>query len=164
MLPLLEALIAAGALIGFLARVYTPVPSQLRGVLEALFAVRTLQRLLAGRIAAVLHELGGGEESAVTQRTLQRLLSTVRVLVALQRRRLFIALPTHVALVRLVGVGAGGRLAALVAEQLARLAEALAARGAFEEVVHAVDVLVVKEVGGLQESLVTEVAFERAVG
>ena len=101
-LSLFEVLVAAGALIGFLACVHTPVSCQLRGVLEALFAVRTLQRLLAGRIAAVLHELGGGEESAVTQRTLQRLLSTVRVLVALQRRRFFVALAAHVTLVGLI--------------------------------------------------------------
>lgn len=50
-----------------------------------------------------------------------------------------------------------------MSEQLPRLAELLLARGALEQVVHAVDVLVVEEVRGLHEALVTQVAFERPV-
>lgn len=49
-------------------------------------------------------------------------------------------------------------------EQLPRLTEALAAGGALEKVVHAVNMLVVQQVGRLQETLVTQVAFEGAVG
>lgn len=49
-------------------------------------------------------------------------------------------------------------------EQLPGLAEALSAGGALEKVVHAVNVLVVQQVGRLQEALVAQVAFEGAVG
>lgn len=49
-------------------------------------------------------------------------------------------------------------------QELPGLTEARAAGGALEEVVHAVNVLVVQQVGRLQEALVAEVAFEGAVG
>ena len=81
------------------------------------------------------------------------------VLVALQRGAFLVALPAHVALVGLVR-GHRRRLAALVPEQLSRLAELLLAGGALEQVVHAVHMLVVEQVGGLHEALVTQVALE----
>lgn len=49
-------------------------------------------------------------------------------------------------------------------QKLPGLTEALAAGGALEEVIHAVNVLVVQQVGRLQEALVAQVAFEGAVG
>lgn len=55
--PLLEALVATGALVGLLSGVDPPVPLHLRGVLEAFLAVGTLQGLLPGRVASVLHKL-----------------------------------------------------------------------------------------------------------
>lgn len=101
-LALLEALVAAGALERLLPGVNSPMALQLRRVPEAFFTVGTFERLLAGRVAAVLDELGGGHEALVTQGALQRLLCAVRVLVALQRRILFVAFATHVALVGLL--------------------------------------------------------------
>lgn len=49
-------------------------------------------------------------------------------------------------------------------EQFPRLAELLLARGALKQVVHAVDMLVVKQVRWLHEALVTEVALKRPIG
>lgn len=48
-------------------------------------------------------------------------------------------------------------------QQLARLAEALLAGGTLEQALDAVHVLVVKQVGWLQEALIAEVALERTV-
>lgn len=81
----------------------------------------------------------------------------------LQRGALFVTFTTDVALVWLVGRRVG-RLATLVSQQLPRLTKLLLTGGTLEQVVHAVDVLVVKEMGGLHEALVAEVAFEWPVG
>lgn len=51
-----------------------------------------------------------------------------------------------------------------MAQQLPRLAELLLAGGTLEEVLHAVHMLVVQEVGGLQEALVAQVALKRPFG
>lgn len=161
-LALLEALVAGGALKGLFPGVDPPVARHLRGVLEALLAVGALERLLARRVTVVLHELGGGHEAAVAQRALQRLLRAVRVvLVALERRRLLVALAAHVTLVGLL-CRRGGRTA-LVLQELARLTEALLTGGTLEQTLDAVHVLMVEQVGGLEEALVTEVALERSV-
>lgn len=48
-------------------------------------------------------------------------------------------------------------------KQLPRLAEGLLARGALEQTLHAVHLLVVEEVRGLEEALVTQVALEGPV-
>lgn len=101
-LALLEALVAAGTLERLLPGVNSPMALQLGRVPEALFTVGTFQRLLARRVAAVLNELGGRHEALVAQGALQRLLRTVRVLVALQRRILFVTFAAHVALVGLL--------------------------------------------------------------
>lgn len=101
-LALLEALVAAGALERFLPGVNSPMALQLGRVPEALFTVGTFQRLLAGRVAAVLDELGGRHKALVAQRAFQRLLCAVRVLVALQRRILFVTFAAHVTLVGLL--------------------------------------------------------------
>lgn len=50
-----------------------------------------------------------------------------------------------------------------MSEQLPRLAELFLARGTLEQVVHAMDVLVVEEVRRLHETLVAQIAFERSV-
>ena len=158
-LPLLKSLVAVGTLVGLLPGVYAAVAVQVRHVLEAPLAFRTLEGLLARRVTPVLDKVGGGEEAAVAEGALQGLLLAVGVLVALQRGTLLIALPAHVTLVGLVR-GGRRRLAALVPQQLSRLAELLLAGGALEQVVHAVHMLVVEQVGGLHEALVTQVAFE----
>ncbi len=101
-LALLEALVAAGTLERLLPGVNSPMALQLGRVPEALFTVGTFQRLLSGRVAAVLHELGGRHKALVTQGAFQRLLCAVRVLVALQRRILFVTFAAHVALVGLL--------------------------------------------------------------
>lgn len=146
-LSLLEALIAARAFVRLLAGVDAAVAVHLRGVFEALLAVGALERLLSRRVAAVLNELRRRQEAPVTQRALQRLLIAMCGLVALQRRRFLVGLAADVALVRLVRVAGRARaLAALVPQQLARLAESFAARGTLEQVVHAVHMLMVKQV------------------
>lgn len=98
-LALLEALVAAGALERLLPGVNAAMALQLGRVPEALFTIGTFQRLLACRVAAVLYELGGRHKALVTQRAFQWLLCAVRVLVALQRRILFVTFAAHVALV-----------------------------------------------------------------
>lgn len=114
---LLEGFVAVVTFEGFLARVHAPVAVHVRRVFEPLLTVGTLKWFFPRRVAAVLHELGGGDKAALAQRALQWLLLAVRVLVALQRGAFLVALPAHVALVRLVEGGAG-RLATLVPEQL----------------------------------------------
>lgn len=101
-LALLEALVAAGTLERLLPGVDSPMALQLGRVPEALFTVGTFQRFLSGRVAAVLHELGGRHKALVAQGAFQRLLCAVRVLVALQRRILFVTFAAHVALVGLL--------------------------------------------------------------
>lgn len=157
-LALLETLVAAGALERLLPGVDSSVALQLRRVPEALFTVGTFQRLLAGRVAAVLHELGGGHEALVAQGTLQRLLCAVRVLVALQRRILFVTFAAHVALVGLLHFAA-----TFVPQQFSRLAERLLAGRTLKQTFHAVNLLVVKQVGWLKEPLIAEVTLERAI-
>lgn len=49
-------------------------------------------------------------------------------------------------------------------QQLPGLSEALLASGAFEQALDAVDVLVVQQVGRLQETLVALIALERPIG
>lgn len=99
---LFESLVARGTLEGLLPCVDSPVSLQLRRVFKAPLAVRALHRLLAGRVATVLHEIRRGLEAAAAERALERLFGAVRVLVPLQRRGLFVALPAHVALVGLL--------------------------------------------------------------
>lgn len=111
----------------------------------------------------MLDELGGGDEAAIAQRALERLLLAVGVLVALQRGTLLVPLAANVTFVGFVRRRAR-RLAAFVRQQFPRLAELLLAGGALKQVVHAVDMLVVKEVRRLHEALVAEVALERPVG
>lgn len=155
MLALFEALVAAGAFEGFLSGVDPPVALQLRRVPKALLAVGTLERLLAGRVTAVLDKLGRRHEALVAQRALQRLLSAVRVLVALQRRVLFVTFTTHITFIWFLHLAA-----TLVPQQLPRLAEGLLAGGALEEALHAVNLLVVEQVGRLHEAFIAQVALK----
>lgn len=112
----------------------------------------------------MLDEVGRRLKAATAQGAFEWLLGAVGVLVSLQGGRLFVALAAHVALVRFLGrVGARGRLAALVPEQLPRLSEALLASGALEQVLDPMDMLVVQEVGRLQKALVALVALERTL-
>lgn len=156
---LLEALVAAGALEWLLPGVDSPVALQLRRVPEALFTVGTLQRLLAGRVAAVLDELGGRHEALVAQGALERLLRAVRVLVALQRRILFVTFAAHVTLVGLLHLAA-----TFMPQQFSRLAERLLAGRTLKQTFHTVNLLVVKQMGWLKEPLVAEVTLEGAIG
>lgn len=159
MLALLEALVATGALERFLPRVDSTVALQLGRVPEALFAVGTFQRLLPGRVASVLDELGGRNEALVAQGAFQRLLRAVRVLVALQRRILFVTFAAHVALVRFLHFAA-----TFVPQQFSGLAERLLAGCTLKETFHPVNLLMVEQVGRLEEALIAEVALERAIG
>lgn len=157
-LALLEALVAAGTLERLLPGVDSPMALQLRRVPEALFTVGTFQRLLPSRVAAVLNKLGGRHEALVTQGAFQRLFRAVRVLVALQRRILFVTFAAHVALVGLLHF-----TATFVPQQFSRLAERLLAGRALKQTLHPVNLLVVEQVGRLKEALITEVTLERAI-
>lgn len=77
---------------------------------------------------------------------------------ALQRRILLVAFSAHITFIRFFYLSA-----AFVPQQLPRLAEGLLARGALEQTFHAVYLLVVEEVRGLEEAFVTQVAFEGPV-
>lgn len=82
----------------------------------------------------------------------------MRVLVALQRRILFVTFAAHVALVGLLHFAA-----TFVPQQFSRLAERLLAGRTFKQTFHTVDLLVVEQVRWLKESLITEVTFKGAV-
>lgn len=51
-----------------------------------------------------------------------------------------------------------------MSQQFTRLTERLLAGCTFEETLHPVDLLVVEQMGGLEEALIAQVAFEGAIG
>lgn len=82
----------------------------------------------------------------------------MRVLVALQRGILFVTFPAHVTLVRLLDL-----TATFVPQQFSRLAERLLAGRTLKQALHAVHLLVVKQVRRLKKSLIAEVALEGTI-
>lgn len=99
---LFESLVAGGTLKGFLTCMDSSMSLQLGRIFKASLAVCALHGLLSSRVATVLHEIRRGLEAAAAQRALEWLFCAMRVLVPLQRGRLFVALPAHVTLVRLL--------------------------------------------------------------